>query len=164
MTDYLHERSYGYPEPKIVADASITLSGLDFLHATLRGEVPESPLMCTLGVKTVSAERGRVVMQAPTEAFQFNTIGTGHGGYLATLADTVMGSAVHSHLAARQGYTTLDIQVRFRKAMRPDAGLITVVGTAEHVGRTTATASAVVTNEDGAILATATSTLLLLNG
>ncbi len=157
-----HERTYAFPEPKIVADAGITMSGLEFLQATIRGEVPESPMMCTLGVRTVEAEPGRVVMQAPTEMFQFNTIGTGHGGFLATLLDTVMGSAVHSRLPAQQGFTTLDIQVRYRKAMKPDAGVVTVVGIAEHVGRTTGTASATVTNEDGAVLATATSTLLLL--
>lgn len=163
MTENLqHERTYAFPEPKIVADAAITMSGLDFLQATISGEVPESPMMCTLGVRTIEAEPGRVVMQAPTEPFQFNTIGTGHGGFLATLLDTVMGSAIHSRLPAKQGFTTLDIQVRYRKAMKPDAGLVTVIGIADHVGRTTGTASATITNEDGAVLATATSTLLLL--
>jgi hypothetical protein len=38
-------------------------------------------------------------------------MGSVHGGYAATLLDTVMGCAVHSWLKAGQGYTTLELKI-----------------------------------------------------
>ncbi|MAO59453.1 MAG: thioesterase, partial [Alcanivorax sp.] len=60
----------------------------------------------TMEFTLVELEEGRVVFEGtPTEKV-YNPIGTVHGGYAATLLDSACGCAVHSTLAAGQGYST----------------------------------------------------------
>ena len=68
------------------------------------------------------AEEGFVVFEgSPTQAV-YNPIGSVHGGYAATLLDTVMGCAVHSRLKAGQGYTTLELKVAYHRALTDSSG------------------------------------------
>jgi uncharacterized protein (TIGR00369 family) len=81
---------------------------------------------------------------------------------LATLLDTGTGCAVHSTLAAGMGYTSLDLNTRFLRAVTVRSGTLTCVGTVIARGRRTATAEARITDGRGALVAHATSTCLLM--
>jgi uncharacterized protein (TIGR00369 family) len=77
--------------------------------------------MKTLDLRPVSAEEGFVVFEgSPTQAV-YNPMGSVHGGYAATLLDTVMGCAVHSWLKAGQGYTTLELKIAYHRALAMQA-------------------------------------------
>lgn len=136
--------------------------GLDFLRAIIAGDLPESPLLTALGVRTVQADEGAVRLETVPQSQQFNTIGTGHGGFLSTLLDTALGFSVESLSPAGTTWTTTDLHVRFRRPMTVDSGVVSTVGRVEHYGRSTAIASGEVRDGEGRILASATASFFAL--
>ena len=115
-----------------------------------------------LDVRTVAAERGEVTLSTVPRPQHFNTIGTGHGGFLSTLLDSATGLAVSSMASDGTVWTTTDLHVRFRRPMTAESGTVTAVGRVEHYGRSLATASGEVRDGQGRVLATATASLFAL--
>lgn len=138
------------------------MHGMDFLQAVIAGELPESPLLQCLGVRTVAATEGTVTLETTPQPQHFNTIGTGHGGFISTLLDAALGLAVDTLTPAGTVWTTMDLHVRFRRAMTADSGLVTARGQVDHHGRSTAVSSGEVRDGAGRVLATATASLLAL--
>lgn len=156
-------RTIEWADPAITASAARSRTGLEFLQAMVAGELPPPPIMQTLGVRFASVATGRAVFtMIPTES-HYNPIGSIHGGVYATLLDSAAACAVHSMLPAGVGYTSLDLEVRFIGAISVDTGLVTCTGTVKHLGRRTALAEAVLTSENGKLLASATSNCLLFH-
>ena len=85
-----------------------------------------------------------------------------HGGAYATLLDSACGCAVHTMLPEGVGYTSLDLSVKFLGTVRADTGTLLCRGTVTHLGRRTALAEATLRTEHGKLLATATSSCLIL--
>lgn len=136
--------------------------GLEFLAAIKRGELPAPPIAQLLGFEIATLATGEVTFAlTPTEAL-YNPIGTVHGGVHATLLDTVMGCAVQTRLPRGTSYTTLDLSVRYLRAVTTDTDTVIATGWVVHLGRRTATAEATLKQQSsGLLLATATSTLLV---
>lgn len=155
-------RTYAWSDPAEVARIAPETAGLEFLQKMINGEVAPSALSRTLDFDLVEASVGRVVMTARPAEFQCNAIGTVHGGVIASWADTAMGYAIQSRLPAGVSLTTLDLQVRYLRAVRPDDAPVTIIGTADHVGRRTGVARAEVYNDQEKLLATATTSCLLV--
>lgn len=137
--------------------------GLEFLAAIKSGELPPPPIADLLGFEIRDLRPGEVTfVMEPTER-HYNPIGSVHGGVVATLLDTVMGCAAQTRLPRGVGYTTLDLSVRYLRPVTTRTGTVVAVGTTVHVGRRTATAEARLLQQDtGFLLATATSTLLVM--
>ncbi len=74
------------------------LSGIEQLRAIFAGRTGYEGIVKTLDIRTVSAEEGFVTFDGSPTRAAYNPIGSVHGGYAATLLDTVMGCAVHSRL------------------------------------------------------------------
>jgi uncharacterized protein (TIGR00369 family) len=161
-TPEISERTYQWSDPRQLAATAPTTSGLEFLQRMIKGDLPQSALSSTLDFRLVEADEGRVVVEGRPAAFQGNAIGTVHGGVIASWVDTAMGYAIQTRLAAGISLTTLDIQVRYTRAIRIDAAPVRIVGIAEHVGRRTATARAEVLDEQDRRLATGTTSCLIL--
>jgi len=94
--------------------------------------------------------------------WQYNPIGSVHGGVVATLLDSAAGCAVHSRLSAGTAYTSLDLAVRFLRPVTVDTTTLTCTGEVLSVGRRTALAEARLTDSAGRLFAHATSTCLLI--
>lgn len=156
------QRTYGWSDPAELARIAPQTSGLEFLQKMINGQVPPSALGRTLEFDLVEAEAGRVVVVARPAEFECNAIGTVHGGVIASWADTAMGYAIQSRLPAEVSLTTLDIQVRYLRAVRPDDAPVSVIGLAEHVGRRMGTARAEVYDGQQRLLATATTSCLIV--
>lgn len=156
------QRTYGWSDPEELARIAPKTPGLEFLQKMINGQVPPSALGRTLEFDLVEAEAGRVVVVARPAEFECNAIGTVHGGVIASWADTAMGYAIQSRLPAEVNLTTLDIQVRYLRAVRPDDAPVSVIGLAEHVGRRTGTARAEVYDDQQRLLATATTSCLIV--
>jgi uncharacterized protein (TIGR00369 family) len=142
--------------------AEAPMSGLDQLRAWMAGG-RQPAIGETLGFKLVEAEEGRAVFEGIPGLHVYNPIGMVHGGYAATLLDSACGCAVHSRLSAAQAYTTLELKVAYHKAMRADTGPVRAEGRVISLGRRTAFAEARLTDAEGRLLATATSTLLVMD-
>jgi uncharacterized protein (TIGR00369 family) len=137
--------------------------GIDFLEAIRRGELPPAPIAELLGFEIRDLRPGQVSFAMQPDERHYNPIGSVHGGVAATLLDTVMGCALHTRLTQGVAYTTLDISVRYLKPMTVQTHTVLATGTVVHLGRRTATAEArLVQEETGSLLATSTSTLLLI--
>ncbi|CAM2749592.1 aromatic compound degradation protein PaaI [Mycobacterium intermedium] len=150
-----------WADPAITASAARSRSGLEFLQAMVDGELPPPPIMQTLGARLESVADGRAVFTLTPAESHYNPIGSVHGGVYATLLDSAAACAVHSMLPAGVGYTSLDLEVRFIGAISVKTGPVTCTGTVKHLGRRTALAEAVLTDDNGKLLASATSNCLL---
>jgi uncharacterized protein (TIGR00369 family) len=142
-------------------DVMAAMAGIDFVRATFSGKLPAPPIMENIAPFDTSAEPGVVVIHSIPGFRHYNPIGSVHGGYAATLLDSVMGLAVHTMLPPGSGYTTLEFKVSFIKGMTKDTGPVRSEGRTLNVGRRAATAEARITDSKGRLLAHATTTCLI---
>lgn len=137
--------------------------GIEFLRAIATGDLPAPPVADLIGFDVRDIAPGRVTVAMRPRLAHYNPLGMVHGGVSATLLDTAIGCAVHTMLPRGTGYTTLDLQVRYVRPVSVRTGTVLATGTVVHLGRRTATAEARLIQEDtGSLLATATSSLLVL--
>ena len=142
--------------------SSADMTGLQQLRALLAsGRQPS--IGVTLQFTAVEFDDGFAVFEGVPGQHAYNPIGTVHGGYAATLLDSACGCAVHSKLAAGQGYTTLELKVAYHKAMTSETGVVRAEGRILTFGRRAAFAEAKLTDAQGRLLASATSTLLVFD-
>ncbi|GAA0312353.1 hypothetical protein GCM10009087_23120 [Sphingomonas oligophenolica] len=137
------------------------LSGIEQLRAMIVSDA-QPPIGRTLDFALVEVEEGRAVFEGNPDGRVYNPIGSVHGGYAATLLDSACGIAVHSRLAPGQAYTTLELKVSYLRGMTADTGLVRAEGVVVSIGRRVAFAEAKLTDAAGRLLATATSTLLVI--
>jgi uncharacterized protein (TIGR00369 family) len=162
VTEPARERTYSWGDPGKSATAARTSAGLEVLQAMARGELPAPPVIATLGFVLDSVEAGRVQFSFEPAEYHYNPIGSVHGGVYATLLDSATGCAVHSMLPAGVGYTSLDLTVKFLRAITVDTGRVRCIGTVTHLGGRTALAEATLIDESDRLLGTALSSILLI--
>jgi uncharacterized protein (TIGR00369 family) len=150
-------RTITWTDPLPQAAAARTRSGVDYLRAILKGEIPGAPIAAHLDMGFVSVEPGDVVFTAVPDESHYNPIGSVHGGFYATLLDSVCGCAVHSTLPAGQAYTSLEIKVSFLRPITVDTGPVTAHGWVTKPGSRAAFAEGDIRDADGRLLATASS-------
>ena len=141
------------------------LTGLEQLRAVFDASRPERApgIGRTLNFSVIEIEEGRVVFGGHPDESVYNPIGTVHGGYAATLLDSAVGCAVHSALKAGQGYTTLELKIAYHRPLTKDTGPVRAEGKVIQVGRRAAFAEGRLTDAEGRLYATATSTLLVFS-
>jgi len=116
-----------------------------------------------LGMRPIIVEHGTVTFACAADPRFANPMGTVHGGIIATLLDSALGCAVQTVLEEGVGYTTLSLEVKYLRPVAIDAGELRATGTVVHAGRRQATAEARLTDAAGRVLATATTTCLVLS-
>lgn len=135
---------------------------LDELRALIDAGTPSSGAAATLRYYNVDAGPGwAVVEMEPRAELHSNVGGNVQGGVIAAAIDSALGSAVRTLTEPGQAFVTLDLSCRYIRAITPGAGPVVIRADVEHFGRTTATVRAQV-HYDGRLVASATSTLLLL--
>jgi uncharacterized protein (TIGR00369 family) len=146
---------------RLVDEAGTGLSGLDQLRALLAsGRRPG--IAVALDFDLAIVEDGRAVFTGTPGEHAYNPIGSVHGGYAATLLDSACGCAVHTRLGAAQTYTTLELKIAYHKALHATIGPIQAEGRVVSLGRRVAFAEARITDTEGRLYASATSTLLII--
>ena len=136
------------------------LSGIEQLRAMIAAEAQPS-IGRTLDFSLVEVGDGLAVFEGSPDERTYNPMGTVHGGYAATLLDSACGIATHSKLAPGQTYTTLELKVAYHRAMSASTGRVRAIGSVISFGRRVAFAEARLTDDQGRLLASATSTLLV---
>ena len=144
------------PEPSPEAP-----DGLALLLARLESG-PPVPIAEVVDMRAVSAERGRAVFAAHAEPRFANPMGGLHGGLIATLLDSALGCAAMTVLPPGRLYTTLTLEVKYLRATPLDGTELLAEGTVVHAGRRQITVEGSLTNAAGKVVATATSTCLVL--
>jgi uncharacterized protein (TIGR00369 family) len=136
-------------------------TGLEFMQAMLRGQVPYPPIAKTLDFSLIEVSAGRAVFQGTPGPSHLNPMGTIHGGWYATLLDSALGCAVHTMMPAGRGYTTAELSVNLVRAIGSKAPRVRAEGKVIHCGRQLATAEARLFGPDGTLYAHATTTCLV---
>lgn len=155
-----HSRHYSWPALPGPDERGLH-AGLDALHRVIEGERHLSPGAYTLGVRLASAEEGSVTMTAEPAEWALNNGGTVHGGIVSGWVDSALGYATATVVEAGVGYSTLDLNVRYIRALRLEKTPATVHAEVEHAGRSTCVVQVRVTDTDGRTCASASGVMML---
>ncbi|HEX5159386.1 MAG TPA: PaaI family thioesterase [Ktedonobacterales bacterium] len=161
-TDNERTRTYSWRDPGEMLALFKGNRPLDVLRATLESGRPLAPMLQTVGAQLTEVTEGRAVFTSTPSEYHYNPAGVVHGGMAATLLDSAMGIAVLSSLPAGMIFTTLELKVNFLRAMTTTTGEVRAEGNVVHLGRTTAVVEARLTDATGKLLATASSTCLIM--
>jgi uncharacterized protein (TIGR00369 family) len=135
---------------------------LENARRIIAGELPPAPFPSYIGITLIAIEPGRARMEMTTDARHTNPMGTLHGGVPCTLADSAMGLAFASTLPDGESFTTLELKINF---LRPVwSGKLIAEGIVVQRGRTIGLAECTVTDENGRLIARASSTCMTLSG
>jgi uncharacterized protein (TIGR00369 family) len=120
------------------------------------------PVADLIGLELVRMEGGESEMTLVAEERHANPMGTIHGGILCDLADAAMGTAWFSTLEAGESFTTLELKINF---LRPFwTGKLVARGRVVSLGKTVGMTECDVVDEEGRLIARASSTCLTLRG
>ena len=117
----------------------------------------------TLGFTLIEIAEGRAVWAGTPGPHVLNPMRIAHGGYAATMLDSACGIAVLTTLAVDQKFSTLELKVAYHKAIDPQTGPVRAEGSVLTRGRRIAYAEARLIDANGDLLASATSTLIILS-
>jgi uncharacterized protein (TIGR00369 family) len=154
-------RTFGWTDPAVYAGVIGRRTGLELLQAMSAGELPAPPIMQLIDFAGMEASEGSVTVRLDPQEFHYNPLGTMHGGVISTLLDTAAACSVHTTLPAGIGYTSLDLNVKFLRAVTLASGRLTCVGSVLQRGRRTALAEARLTDAQGRLVAQAMSSCLI---
>ena len=155
-------RVMNWEDPTTTRRAGKTLSGIEHLRAMQAGELSAAPIMGLVGMWIAEVDEGRVVFAGEPAEEQYNPMGTVHGGIVALLLDSAMGSSVQSMLPHGTSYTTLELKVNYLRPVTSATGTIYGEGKLIHLGNRTATAEGRLTDGAGELYAHATTTCLIV--
>jgi len=150
-------------DPGVALPRLAELSGIDYLTAILDGELPPPPISQLMGFTAVSFSHGEAVFECEPTTAHFNPLGVVHGGLACTLLDTVLGCAAHTTLPAGVGYTSIDLNVAYVRAILPGNGRLRATGRVRKGGRRVVFTEGELVDADGTLLATGTSSLLVID-
>ena len=139
------------------------MTGLELMQAMLDGAIPPPSISTTIPMQGVSVESGKVVFQARADERHLNPLGAVHGGFAATVMDTVTGCAVHTLLGAGEGYGTIDLNVKMMRPVPRDVDLV-AEGNVINISRSLAVSEGTLKDAEGKLYAHATATCMLMRG
>lgn len=108
------------------------MTGLQIMQAFARGLFPMPNIARTMPMTVETVEAGRVVFLATANETHTNPLGGVHGGFAATVMDSITGCAAHTALAAGERYGTIELNVKmckpipFNKPLRAEGRVIHV--------------------------------------
>jgi uncharacterized protein (TIGR00369 family) len=157
------EKTVSWYDPMPTAALAKNMSGRDFLERIRDGRIPAPPIAKLLDFSIEEVGDGRVVFGCIPDESHYNPIGLVHGGLVCTLADTVMGCAVHSLLEPGVGYTSIDLSISYLRPVHADGGKLLATGVVTKFGRRVAFSSAEIVDSDMKIVATASGSVLIFD-
>ena len=156
--------TFTWQDPFTAAAAALGLSGLEYLRKMARGDLPMPPISVLMNVTGAEVGEGQMVFTAQPLECHYNPIGLVHGGFAATLLDSVMACAIHSRLPQGQAYTTLDLHTHYVRAITLETGPVRAEGKVLHLGARMATAEGRVVDAQGRLYAHGTTTCMVFPG
>jgi uncharacterized protein (TIGR00369 family) len=126
------------------------------------GTLAAPPIAKTLGFRLLSADEGTAIFEMDVDERFWNPMGTLHGGILCDIADAAMGFAYASKLEPGETFTTVELKINF---LRPVVkARLRATGKIVKKGRRIGLVDCDVTDEQGRLVARASSTCMTLAG
>jgi uncharacterized protein (TIGR00369 family) len=154
-------KQVSWHDPLRTASMLAGRTGRAFLEGIRDGIIPPPPIALLLGFEVVEVGDGEVRFAVTPDESVYNPLGMVHGGFAATLLDTVLGCAVQTTLPMDTAYTSIELKVSYLRSIHADTRLV-AHGWVTKPGRRVAFAEADIRDPDGKVLATASSSLLVL--
>jgi uncharacterized protein (TIGR00369 family) len=159
----VRSRTITWRDPMASAAVGAGMAGLEYVRAIQSGEIPPPPIAVVMNFSIEELEEGSAVFVGEPGEEHYNPIGVVHGGYASTILDSALGCSVHTTLPEGVGYTSQTLEVKYLRPITRETGAIRAESVVVHKGRKTATAEAKLSSvESGKLLATGTSTCLIL--
>lgn len=137
------------------------VSGLEAMKGIVAGIFPPPAMAATMAMTFNEAGEGYVIFHATADERHLNPMGGVHGGFAATVLDSVTGCAVHTMLEAGVGYGTIDLQVKMLRPVPPHEEVI-AKGQVLNISRNLGVSEGSLKTQSGKLLAHATCTCMII--
>ncbi|EXS05440.1 PaaI family thioesterase [Acinetobacter baumannii] len=136
-------------------------TGLNFLKAMIEGHIPPASISKTIPMQPTEISEGSVTFKAQADHNHLNPLGGVHGGFAATVLDSVTGCAVHTMLPAGVGYGTIDLNVKMCRPL-PQNQVLIATGKVINLSKNLGISEGKITDEEGKLYAYATATCMII--
>ena len=137
------------------------MTGLQLLQAMADGKIPPASISQTIPMSPTIIEEGGITFEVKADDRHLNPLGGVHGGFAATVLDTVTGCAIHTVLEAGVGYGTIDLNIKMCRPI-PKNQTLTAVGNVINVSKNLAISEGKIIDETGKLYAHATATCMII--
>lgn len=137
------------------------MTGLEFLQAMIEGHIPPASISKTIPMQPTEISEGSVTLKAQADHNHLNPLGGVHGGFAATVLDSVTGCAVHTMLPAGVGYGTIDLNVKMCRPL-PQNQVLIATGKVINLSKNLGISEGKITDEEGKLYAYATATCMII--
>lgn len=138
------------------------MTGLEFLQAMIDGHIPRASISETIPMDLHSISKGEASFNVKADQRHLNPLGGVHGGFAATVLDSVTGCAVHTTLEAGVGYGTIDLNIKMCRPVPKDKTLL-AIGKVINLSKNLAISEGQLIDEDGKLYAHATATCMIIH-
>lgn len=137
------------------------MTGLEFLQAMIEGHIPPASISKTIPMQPTEISEGSVTFKAHADHNHLNPLGGVHGGFAATVLDSVTGCAVHTMLPAGVGYGTIDLNVKMCRPIPQNQALI-ATGKVINLSKNLGISEGKIIDDEGKLYAYATATCMII--
>ena len=137
------------------------MTSLQHLQAIADGHIPPPRIIETIPMKPTEIKNEQVTFEVQADKRHLNPLGGVHGGFAATVLDTVTGCAIHTVLEAGVGYGTIDLNIKMCRPIPKDHPLI-AIGDVINVSKNLAISEGKIIDEHGKLYAHATATCMII--
>lgn len=136
------------------------MSGIEILQAIAAGKIPPPSIAGIVPMGIIEVGKGFVKFTARADQRHLNPAGGVHGGFFATVLDSVLGNAIFTELEAGVGYGTVDLAVKMLAPMPMNEDVIAEARVV-HLSKRMGVAEGTIRRRDGRLLAHGTTTCLI---
>ena len=137
------------------------LSGLQIMQEMCNGNIPMPSMATTIPMSASEVELGYVTFIVKADDRHLNPMGSVHGGFAATVLDSVTGCAVFSMLEAGLSYTTIDLNVKMCRPV-PLNTKLKAVAKIINISKSLGIAEGQLIDNEGKLYAHATATCMII--
>jgi len=139
------------------------LTGFQLIDGMLNGKVALPSILSSFPILGGKVEKGKFKLDFQATEQHLNLQSTVHGGFIATILDTVATSSIHTLLGPHSGVVTLGLKTEYFHPVLPNTPL-TAVAIADSVSRTIGFASAKILDHKQQVLARCSVTCSIILG
>ena len=136
-------------------------AGLEFLTAVKDGILPHAPMASTIPMKLVEVKTGYIVYKVTPNQQHINLQGGVHGGFCATVLDSVTGAAAHTVMEKGTPFATTDLNIKMIRPMQINK-TYRGIGKIINAGRTLVMTEGRIVDENDKVFAHGTATLMII--
>ena len=137
------------------------LSGLQIMQEMCNGNIPMPSMATTIPMSASEVKLGYVTFIVKADDRHLNPMGSVHGGFAATVLDSVTGCAVFSMLEAGLSYTTIDLNVKMCRPV-PLNTKLKAVAKIINISKSLGIAEGQLIDDEGKLYAHATATCMII--